>query len=48
MMMITSCFFFQGIVMMIKQCMKACCFYFEVNVLKVNYFYAKLYHLVHI
>ena len=35
-------FICQGIVMVIKQCMKACSFYFEVNVWKVYYLYAKL------
>ena len=35
-------FFCQGIVMVIKQCVKACTFYFEVNVWKLYYLYAKL------
>ena len=35
-------FFCQGIVMVIKQCVKACTFYFEVSVWKLYYLYAKL------
>ena len=35
-------FFCQGFVMVIKQCVKACTLYFEVNVWKMYYLYAKL------
>ena len=31
-------FFCQVVVMVIKQCVKACTFYFEINVWKVYYF----------
>ena len=42
MMMIISCFFCQGTVMVIKQLEKTYSFYFEVSLKKMYYLYAKL------
>ena len=42
MMMIINCFFCHGITMVIKKCLKTCSFYFEINVWKMYYLYAKL------